>query len=62
MNKYFSGQRDQREESTFLLLPACVFTAVALVLEAHAEEDDDECSAPADSGVLIRQIHSSLNS
>ena len=50
MNKYFSGQRDQREESTFL------------VLEAHAEEDDDECSAPADSRVLIRQIHSSLNS
>jgi hypothetical protein len=26
-----------------------------LVLEAHAEEDDNESSTPADTGVLIKQ-------
>jgi hypothetical protein len=36
------------------LKPAVVQAAVVVVLEAHAEEDDDEGTSPADASVLSK--------
>ena len=47
-----NGDQLSVDQRSVHLQPAVVEAAVVLVLEAHAEEDDDEGTTPSDAGVL----------